>query len=226
MTKYENNQVSREALVKAMQSLVSKGLTTGTSGNISVRTAQGMLITPTGINPDDLQAQHIVHMDLSGEVDDGELNPSSEWRMHADIYSHKPGITACVHCHSNYATILACGHHIIPAQHYMVAASGNDFIPLAEYATFGSQQLSNANLKALDNSLACLLANHGQLSIGFNLDGAVKLAEIVEEQAFWYWGTLAIGGGKVLSSEQIGQVISKFASYGKQKKSKTLTSTN
>ncbi len=200
-----------------MQALVEKKLNIGTSGNVSVRTIEGMLITPTGINPALLLSEQIVAMDLDGQVAEDQLTPSSEWQMHADVYREKPEVNAIVHCHSPYATILACAHKSIPAVHYMVAAAGSHEIPLADYATFGSQELSQANLQALSGSQACLLANHGQLATGKNLERALKLAELVEEQAQCYWGTLAIGGPRLLDSQQMDEVLTAFADYGQQK---------
>ena len=214
MTKDENQRL---AVVKTLQALVEKKLNIGTSGNVSVRTIEGMLITPTGINPALLLAEQIVAVDLEGQVAEDQLTPSSEWQMHADVYREKPDVNAIVHCHSPYATILACAHKSIPAVHYMVAAAGSDEIPLAGYATFGSKELSQANLEALSGSLACLLANHGQLATGENLDQALKLAELVEEQAHCYWGTLAIGGPRLLDSQQMNEVLAAFADYGQQK---------
>ncbi|NIB42981.1 class II aldolase [Pseudomaricurvus alkylphenolicus] len=221
-----DNQHGRQQLVDTLRTLVTKGLTSGTSGNVSMRTAAGMIITPTGIAPDQLLPEHIVAMTLDGQMGDDQLTPSSEWRMHADVYHHRPGLEAVVHCHSPYATILACAHKSIPALHYMIAASGSSEIPLATYATFGSQELSDANLEALSSSLACLLANHGQLATGFSLEGALKLAELVEELAHAYWGTLAIGGPELLAREQIDDVMVAFAEYGQQKKRPDLASGN
>jgi L-fuculose-phosphate aldolase len=206
----------RQAVVNAMQTLLAKRLTSGTSGNISLRSDGGMLITPTGVAPSLLLPGHIVAMTLDGRTAPEQLTPSSEWQMHADVYRDKPDISAIVHCHSPYATILACAHKPIPALHYMVAAAGSHGIPLADYATFGSKALSRANLQALSGSLACLLANHGQLATGTSLDGALKLAELVEELAHCYWGSLAIGGPRVLDDVQMDEVLSAFASYGQQ----------
>ncbi len=217
MKRDQNNHESRLQVVGAMQSLLDQGMTSGKSGNVSMRTAAGMLITPTGVAPADLTPTQIVAMALDGTVEPGQLLPSSEWRMHADIYRNKPGAGAVVHCHSNYATMLACAHRAIPAQHYMVAAAGSDEIPLAEYATFGSQELSDANLAALSNADACLLANHGQLALGEDLVAALALASLVEELAFWYWGVLAIGKPHVLNREQMDEVKELFAGYGQQK---------
>ncbi len=204
-------------VVQALQALVEKKLTSGTSGNVSTRSDTGMLITPTGVAPDGLLPEHIVAMNLDGHVAGDQLTPSSEWQMHADIYREKPDVNAVVHCHSPYATILACAHKPIPAMHYMVAAAGGHGIPLADYATFGSKALSLSNLEALSNSLACLLANHGQLATGASLGKALKLAELVEEQAHCYWGTLAIGGPNLLSKKEMDDVLEAFGNYGQQR---------
>lgn len=206
----------RQAVIQAMQALVAKRLTSGTSGNISVRGEEGMLITPTGVAPALLLPEHMVAMKLDGEAAPGQLTPSSEWRMHADVYRERPGINAIVHCHSRYATILACAHKPIPALHYMVAAAGGYGIPLADYATFGSKALSQANLHALSGTRACLLANHGQLATGTSLEEALKLAELVEELAQCYWGSLAIGGPRVLDDGQMDEVLAAFEHYGQQ----------
>jgi L-fuculose-phosphate aldolase len=213
---YRDGIEARQEVVEALRRLVDRGLTSGSSGNVSLRTDQGMLVTPTGVPPSELRAEHIVVMQLNGEVGNDQLRPSSEWRMHADIYAHKPGIEAVVHCHSCYATILACAHRSIPAQHYMIAASGSYEIPLAAYATFGTQALSDATVEALSGSLACLLANHGQITTGHTLEEALKLAELVEELAHWHWGALAIGGPRLLSREQMDEVMTAFATYGQQ----------
>lgn len=226
MKQYANDTESRQAVVDTLKTLGEKNLNKGTSGNVSAATADGMLITPTGVAPEVLMPEHIVHLSLDGEIDEQQLTPSSEWQMHADVYSGKPGVTAIVHCHSPYATILACARKPIPAMHYMVAAAGSYGIPLADYATFGSKELSQANLAALSTSMACLLANHGQLSVGFDLAGALKLAELVEEQAHCYWGTLAIGGPALLDNQQMDAVMTAFSSYGQQEKRKDLASGN
>ena len=174
-----------------------------------------MLITPTGIAPDQLLPEHIVHMSLTGEVDADQLTPSSEWQMHAAVYAAKPGVNAVVHCHSPYATILACARKSIPSIHYMVAAAGSDEIPLADYATFGSKELSEANLRGLSSSKACLLANHGQLAVGDDLESALKLAELVEEQATSFYHT---SDPVLLDTCQMDEVLTAFIGYGQQVK--------
>ena len=223
MSSSGDNQANRSDVVATLKGLSARGLNKGTSGNVSVRTRDGMLITPTGIPPDRLLPDYIVHMGLAGEVGPDQLTPSSEWQMHADVYAAKPEAAAVVHCHSPYATMLACARKSIPAMHYMVAAAGGHGIPLADYATFGSKALSEANLSALASTRACLLSNHGQLAFGSDLESALKLAELVEELAQCYWGTLAIGGPVLLDGDQMAEVSEAFATYGQQQGPDDLT---
>jgi L-fuculose-phosphate aldolase len=177
-----------------------------------------MLITPTGVVPAELEPSHLVTMSLEGEVDGGQLLPSSEWHLHAAIYRARPDINAVVHCHSRHATILACAHRPLPALHYMIAITGLDEIPVAPYATFGTPALAASAVAALgDNGMACLLANHGQVAAGPDLPRALKVAQEVEELAAMYWGVLAIGGGQVLSGDAMAEVREAFASYGQQR---------
>lgn len=218
MTVKNEDLSNRLAVVETLQALSTKGLNKGAAGNVSLRTANGMLITPTGIAPQDVRPEQIVQLSLDGQPEANQFTPSSEWRMHADVYRAKASAGAVVHCHSPYATILACARKAIPAMHYMVAGAGGHGIPLADYATFGSEALSLANLNAIRDTNACLLANHGQLALGDDLPAALKLAELVEELALCYWGTLAIGGPVVLDEQQMNDVQAAFADYGQQDK--------
>lgn len=218
MTSAGNEAELRRAIVEAQCNLVSRGLTSGTSGNVSARlTADEMLITPTGVAPDELLPAHIVRTDLAGRPVGEQLAPSSEWRIHADIYRARPAAAAVVHCHSTYATMMACARRPIPAVHYMLAASGRCDVPLADYATFGTAALSQAVLAALEDAQVCLMANHGQVATADSLDKAFKLAELVEEVAHWYWGVLAMGDTpRLLSPEEIDEALAAFAGYGQQ----------
>lgn len=206
----------RESVVKAYCRLVAAGLGTGTSGNLSVRSRDGMLITPTGIAPHDLQPGELVAMSLSGEVSSGALRPSSEWQMHAAIYAGRPDVQAVVHCHARHATILACRQTPIPAVHYMIAVTGRDTVPVAPYATFGTEALARSVVETLGEGRACLLANHGLIAAGADLQQALRVAEEVEELAAIYCGCLAIGGARVLSRDQMEEVQRAFAVYGQQ----------
>ena len=165
-----------------------------------------------------LEASQLVSMSLQGVVEKGQLLPSSEWHLHAGIYEARPDINALVHCHSRYATILACAHKPLPAIHYMIAVAGVDEIPLAPYATFGTAALASSAVTAIaEYGLACLLANHGQVAAGADLGGALRVAQEVEELAAIYCGCLAIGGGELLSAEAMAEVREAFSSYGQQR---------
>ena len=218
MTGAESEADLREAVVSAQRELVSRGLTSGTSGNVSTRLgSDGMLITPTGVPVDQLRPELIVRTDLDGRPASGQLTPSSEWRIHADVYRCKAAVGGIVHCHSTYATMLACARRPIPPVHYMLAASGRCDVPLADYATFGTAALSEAVLAALEDARVCLMANHGQIATAPTLDRAFQLAELVEEVAHWYWGVLAMGDTPVLlSADEIDEVLAAFSGYGQQ----------
>jgi L-fuculose-phosphate aldolase len=209
-----DEQSLREGIVEVSQAMAARGLNRGTSGNVSARLAGGLLVTPSGVVPDQLTPQSIVALDDQGRAPAGALTPSSEWRMHAGLYARRPDMNAVVHCHSRHATILACAGRPIPAFHYMVAVGGRSLIPLAPYRTFGTMELAEAVAEALDGGFACLMANHGQIVGAATLAKALAIAEEVEEQAAVYWGALAIGGPKVLDDDQMAAVFAQFKGYG------------
>ena len=203
----------RQQLVDTMRAMAERGLNRGTSGNVSARLGAGMLVTPSGVTPDRLTPQTMVEMDAEGSAAPG-LKPSSEWRMHHGLYARRPDVQAVVHCHARHATILACVGRPIPAMHYMVAVGGRASIPLAPYATFGTDALAQGVAEALDGGFACLMANHGLIVASTSLERALAIAEEVEEQAAVYCGTLAIGGPKLLSDAQMSEVFQQFEGYG------------
>jgi L-fuculose-phosphate aldolase len=213
-----NDEASlRIRIVDVMQAMLTRGLNRGTTGNVSARVGTGMLVTPTGIVPEKLAPESIVYLDETGLGRDGELKPSSEWRMHARVLARRPDVNGVVHCHSRYATILACAGKSIPSLHYMVGVSGKPTVPLAPYATFGGAELADRVADALDGGYACLMANHGLIVAAPSLERALFIAEEVEEQAAVYWGTLAIGGPTTLSSAQMDDIFREFRNYGQKK---------
>jgi L-fuculose-phosphate aldolase len=137
--------------------------------------------------------------------------------MHRGVLDGRPDDGAVVHCHSRYATILACAGRPIPAMHYMVAVAGGSTIPVAPYATFGSMELAEAVVETLGGRSAALMANHGQIVVSRNLDRALAIAEEVEEQAAVYWGTLAIGGPKLLDDTEMERILDRFRGYGQKR---------
>jgi len=207
---------ARQQLVDAMRSLDARGLNRGTSGNLSVRFASGMFVTPSGVTPDRLTPDLMVFVDGDGRAAEGSARPSSEWRMHMGLYQRRPDTNAIVHCHARYSTILACAHREIPPLHYMVAVSGGASVPVAPYATFGSEELAEGVVRTLDGRFACLMANHGLIALGPKLAVAMAIAEEIEEQAAVYCGTLAIGGPKLLSATEMDGILTAFGQYGQR----------
>ncbi len=147
---------------------------------------------------------------------EGDFKPTSEWRMHTDLLKARADVNAIVHCHSRFATTLACAGKTIPPLHYMTSVSGGAEVLLAPYATFGSQALSDGIAKTLEGRFACLMANHGQIALGNSVFHALSIASEIEVQASYYYGTLAIGGPVVLSDAAIDEVMEKFKSYGQE----------
>lgn len=205
------------ALADTMREIATRGLSAGTSGNASLRTARGFLITPTGVAPEQLAADSAVELDLSGRVLQGDLLPSSEWPMHAAIYAARADAGAIVHCHSRHATALACCGLAIPAFHYMVAVAGGDSIRCAPYAIFGSPGLAAAAVESLAGRRACLLGNHGQIAIGSTLGKALALAVEVEELSAQYLLARQAGTPQILDGEEMAEVLARFSGYGQQR---------
>jgi L-ribulose-5-phosphate 4-epimerase len=205
---------ARNDLIHTAQQLTKLGLNKGTAGNVSVRSRDGFLITPSGMQAERLAPADIVYMDFDGLVD-GRRAPSSEWRFHFDILRDRPETDAIIHTHAPYCTTLAVMGLSIPAFHYMVAVAGGTDIRCAPYATFGTPELSKAAVSAMENRKACLLAQHGMIVAGRTLEGTLKLAVEVEELARVYWQALQIGEPPVLSDEEMQHVLEKFKTYGK-----------
>jgi len=197
-----------------MRRMQSAGLNRGTSGNASIRVPGGMVVTPSGIPPDDLDPETMVFVDAYGTPDTTGLRPSSEFRMHHHIQRGRPDAGAVVHCHSRYATILACCGRPIEPIHYMILVAKSQGVNVAPYATFGTQALAEAVVATMGAGSACLMANHGQVTIGRTWQQALAIAEEVEEQAAIAYGALMLGGGNRLSRDQLADSEEQFRSYG------------
>lgn len=208
------NQTLREEMVSICRRMNTSDINQGTAGNLSVRCGAGFLITPSSMPYDVMTPADIVEMDFDGTYVGGR--PSSEWRFHRDILRARDDIDVVLHCHSVYATTLACHHKTIPAFHYMTGVAGGTTIRCARYATFGTQALSDAALEALEERLACLLGQHGQISLGTSLEAALWLAIEVETLSRMYVQALALGEPPVLSDDEMERVIAqmKRMSYG------------
>ncbi len=208
----------RDKLVATAKRMSSLGLTPGMSGNVSVRTPSGMLVTPSGMPYDDLVPDDAVAIQLDGTVRPGQRTPTSEWQLHRDILASRSDVGAIVHTHSLFSTTVSMLRRPIPAVHYMVVLAGGDEIPCAEYATFGSAQLALNAVTALRGKSACLLANHGMVALGATLESALRLAAEVETLASQYWHAVQIGQPHVLDRDELSLVRAKFAEYGQKKR--------
>ena len=214
----------KKEVIKYAQKLNSTNLSPLRSGNVSIRATkdnvEGFLLTPSGKRYEDLVLEDIVFLALREEYNNlklfnSSLNPSSEWRFHQDIYLKKIEAKAIVHAHSPHATAVSAHGKPIPAFHYMIALAGGDDIKCAEYATFGTTELSKNILKALEKRKACLMSNHGQVAFGTNLKQAFELAEEVENICYQYIIALKIGDPKILSSAEMNKILDKIKHYKK-----------
>ncbi len=205
----------RQEVIDTCLKVNALGINQGTSGNVSVRSGEGFLISPSGVAYEAMTPDQVVAMDMQGGHGGG-WRPSSEWRMHLDIYRTRAEAGAVVHVHSPYATALSCLRRDVPAFHYMIAAAGGDSLRCSDYATFGTQALSDAMLAALQDRSACLLGTHGQIAFGPTLDKALWLAVEVEALCRQYAIACQAGEPVLLDEAEIDEVLERFASYGKQ----------
>ena len=215
------NLDQRNQIIEHSLKLNSTNLSPLRSGNISLRAEQdniqGYLITPSGKKYETLKAEDIVFMGLNEELrDTSNQNPSSEWRFHRDIYLNKKEAHAIVHAHSPHATAVSSHGKTIPPFHYMIALAGGEDIKCADYATFGTEELSNNVIKALEKRSACLMSNHGQVAFGKNLEDAFELAQEVENICHQYTIALKLGKPKILSFEEMKKVLEKAKNYKKE----------
>ncbi|MEW5962846.1 MAG: class II aldolase/adducin family protein [Pseudomonadota bacterium] len=206
----------RQEVIDTAVAMGRRGLSPGRSGNVSCRHGDGMLITPTGLAYEGLEPEDVVLVAADGSVPSGQLKPSSEWRFHLSVYAARPDLMALVHTHSLHATVLACVRRPIPAFHYMVAVAGGSDIPLVPYATFGTEELARHVAAGMAERNACLMANHGAMAGGTDLAAALELAAEVEVLAEQYVKVLLLGEPHLLSAEEMGAVLRRFATYGQQ----------
>ncbi len=211
----------RQTIVEFGKELITSRLTTGSGGNLSIyNRAQGLIaIKPSGVDYLKMQPEDIVILNSNGEVVEGDLKPSSELRFHLELYRHRADINAIVHTHQVYATTIACMNWELPAVHYLVGYSG-DKVPIAKYAAYGTQELSNNIIEAIGNYQACLMANHGIVTVGSTLQTAFETAEQLELVSQIYYQCKCMGEPKILSTEEMNLIAEKFKHYG-QPKSRT-----
>lgn len=210
MTEFE----LRAEIVEASRGLLDRRLTSGRSGNVSARWRDGFLITPSGVPYRELAPGDVVPLGPGGAARGSPRAPSTEWRMHAGLYAARPDVEAIVHAHPVYATALASTGREIPAFHYMVAVAGGDAIPLAPYATFGTEEIARLAVEALAGRRACLLAHHGAVALAASPTAALDLMEEVEWLAHQYWAALAAGSPGLLTPSEMERVRERFRTYG------------
>ena len=214
-----NEMNSKQILCDAIIKLNTLGLNHGSTGNCSIRKEEGFLISPSGIRNDSLKSEHIVLMKMDGTlVNPKKLQPSSEWLFHRDIFTSRKDVNAIVHTHSVYASALSVLGAAIPQFHYMIAVTGGKEIPCAQYAMFGTQELSDNILKSLGKQKACLMSNHGLITVGTDLKEAVDIAEEVEHLSKMYVIANMPRKPHLLSDEEMDDVLKRFQSYGVWKK--------
>ena len=216
------NLDKRNQIIEYSLRLNSTNLSPLRSGNISLRSEEngndGYLITPSGKKYEALKPEDIIFMGLNEEVEnnDSANKPSSEWRFHRDIYVNKKDAQAIVHAHSPHAAAVSSHGKPIPPFHYMIALAGGEDIKCADYATFGTEELSKNVIEALENRSACLMSNHGQVAFGKNLDDAFELAQELENICHQYTIALKLGKPKILSFEEMKKVLVKAKNYKKE----------
>jgi L-fuculose-phosphate aldolase len=213
MTKAEN--ALRAEIVARCREMNVLGINQGASGNISARFGGRMLISPSAVPYDEMEPAMIASVDIASGTDwDGPLKPSTEWPFHLALLRARPDAEAILHAHSTHCTALAIVRREIPACHYMIAAFGGANVRCSGYAPFGTQELADLALEAMQDRTACLLANHGMIVLGDSLAKAIWRAVELETIARQYILSLQIGGPVILSDDAIEETLAKFAGYG------------
>jgi len=211
----------REEITRIARRMSDSGLVRTTSGNVSARAPDGnVLITPSGLPYEDLEPADLALVDVDGNLLDGPLEPSTEVPMHTGIYRRRPRVGSIVHTHAPYSTALACLGLEIPAVHYMLAAlSEEGRVPLAPYATYGTEELAGYASEALgERHSACLLQNHGTVTVAETATKAYSLTEILEEMAELYYRARIAGDPIILGPGQLAETRAKISGYGQSKR--------
>jgi L-fuculose-phosphate aldolase len=214
----ETERSLRQSIIDTCLALDARGLNQGTSGNISLRVDPadpfaGFLLTPTSIPYATMQPEDLVHVALDGTVT-GRARPSSELPFHLAIMRARRDAAAIIHTHSTHATAVACLRRPIPGLHYLVTLFGGHDLRCADYATFGTDELSLNILRALTARRAALLANHGLIVLGRDLAQALTLTTEAEQLARLYLLALSAGDPIILPPEELDRVLHKFTTYG------------
>ncbi len=211
----------RSEIVRFGNKMLSSGLTTGTGGNLSIlnREQDLVLISPSGMEYTEMKPEEVVVLHRDGRIRAGLRKPSSEMGFHLALYRKRPDISAVVHTHSVYATTIACLNRELPAVHYLVGFSGKK-VPLAPYATFGTEELARNICESIGDYNAVLMANHGLAAVGSSIGQAFAVAEEIELVARIWFQTQCVGGGKIIDDEEMDRVLEKFKTYGQNTRSR------
>ena len=208
---------ARREIIEACLEMNARGLNQNTSGNVSIRYRQSMLISPSAVPYHELEPDMIASMDLSGDMSgawQGPLKPSTEWRFHWNLMKQRSGIGALVHAHAPYCTTLAILRRPIPACHYMIAAFGGDNVRCAGYAAYGTPELAELVVQAMQDRTACLLANHGMVAAGDSISNAMWRAVELEAIARQYYLATLAGEPVILTEDEVSETLNRFADYG------------
>lgn len=210
----------KKELVEYGKKMSAEGLSSGTSGNLSIYLKEEgvVLITPSGIGYFDTKPEDIVAMDLEGNIIEGTRKPSSEWHLHTLFYKNKPEARAVVHTHSKFCTTLATLRMPIKAVHYVIADAGTNEVPCAPYRRYGTEELAKVAVESANESNAVLLANHGIVVCGKSLKSAYGLAKGMEYVAEIQVTAMSVGEPVVLSKEEMDEVLEGFKTYGQVKR--------
>lgn len=203
----------RKEVVDYAKRTYNDGLTVGTAGNLSLRDANIMYITPSALPYDQMEESDILEVDVeTGEIIKGHRKPSSETSMHRYIYQKDPSVRAIVHTHSTYATIFGCAHMPIPPIHYLIADIGRQ-VSVAPYARYGSEELAHNVVDSLGTDRGILLANHGVVAVGETMADAYRRADVIEELAELAYGCHTLGSIKPLTNDQLDDALEGFKTY-------------
>ena len=202
----------RKKLIQVTKNSIREKLNLNSEGNVSFKLGDQIYITPSGIDGLSIKECDICKLSLKGDIKGGE-NPSSELSLHLKIYENFSDINSIVHTHSTWASIISCMQLNIPSFHYMVAEFGGDNIRCADYATFGTVELGTKVVKALDGRKGCLLSNHGQVTIGKNLDEAFSLSKALEKLSKQYYFCLLSKTYNILDKKEMRKILDLFSDY-------------
>ncbi|RYE64230.1 MAG: class II aldolase [Oxalobacteraceae bacterium] len=211
-----NEMDLRKTMLDVVATLEFKGFNHGSSGNVSCRLGEDMLVTPTGGNSANMTPERLVRLDRNGDTI-GDGLPSSEWHMHQAILHAYPHVQAIIHTHADCCVALSCLARPIPAFHYMIASFGGTDVPCAPYATFGTKALADGAVAALKNRKACLLANHGMIVAGTSLQQALDLTVKLETLARQYILARQAGEPAIIPDDEIERVLERYKGYGRSR---------